>query len=720
MGHRFHLRIGSRLALSFATLLVLLLLLAWLALHRMQVLAGEFNRLVDTRLETLGLATQVTSYSNGSARKLSLMLGADSIKRDLAYREIGNGDQLIDGVMSKLDARLPDADEQLRFQAVQARLIDYREAYRDTIALIEAGDLPGARRSMVENTNDTLTRLAESCDDLIQAEQQATRDSAIALDQQFERDRNLVFALCLTALAAGTLFSAAVTRSIVRPLGRAEATALRLAGGDYMSRVAVTTHDEVGRVSAALNSLAEAVSEREAQIHALANTDSMTGLAQRPRFLREAGAALALPSDSGDSAVLLCFDIDRLKTINAILGFDAGDAVIIDAARRLAAVLGPQAKLSRLAGGTFAALVPAPDAGAALALAAALRRDVEHKVAWDGQALDLALTVGLALFPLHAQEVEPLLRRAEQALFEAKRTRVGCAMYAQQLEASRVSHLSLLSELQEAIEQGQLRQFLQPKVSPNGQVHGAEALVRWCHPQRGWVPPNDFVPFAERTGRIRMLTDWMLEQALITLARWQQEGLALTIAVNLSTQDIQDLSLPQRVARLLAQYRVDPSRLQIELTETGLMDSGEDPMVVLRSLRELGIWLAIDDFGTGHSSLAYLQQLPVHELKIDRAFVQHIDADARRRALLVSIVQLGHSLGLTVTAEGVETESELTVIGQADCDLVQGYLIGKPMDTGAFEAWHGARAAPAGVGARFNARAVPASTHPGSAAQHRA
>jgi diguanylate cyclase (GGDEF)-like protein len=687
MGFRFHLRIGFRLALSFGTLLALLLLLAWLAVHRMQVLAGEFDTLVESRLTNLDLAARVGSLSNGSARKLALVLSAGADERRHAYAEIERSDRLLDRVMEQLDARLADAEGQLRVQAVQARLIDYRQSSHETIDQIEAGDTAGARRSMVEDTDDALTRLAESCDELMQAEQQATRASALAFDQQLQHDRQLVLALCLIALAVGTLFSAAVTRSIVRPLGRAVASALRLASGDYTSRVTVTTRDEVGRVSEALNTLAEAVGEREAQIHRLANTDSMTGLAQRSRFILEGGAALALLAEGVDSAVLLCFDINRLKTINAVLGFDAGDAVIIDAAQRLAAVLGPQARLSRLAGGTFAALVPARDAEAALALAAALQRDVEHKVAWDGQALDLAITAGLALFPLHAQEVEPLLRRAEQALFEAKRTRVGSAMYVQQLEASRVSHLSLLSDLQEAIEQGQLRQYLQPKVSTDGELHGAEALVRWCHPQRGWVAPIDFVPFAERTGRIRALTDWMLEQALITLARWQRQGIALTIAVNVSTQDIQDKSLPQRVSRLLTQYGVDPSRLQIELTETGLMDSGADPITVLHSLRELGVWLAIDDFGTGHSSLAYLQQLPVNELKIDRGFVQNIDADARRRELLVSIVQLGHSLGLSVTAEGAETQAELGVISEAGCDLVQGYVIAKPMDTGAFEDW---------------------------------
>jgi EAL domain-containing protein (putative c-di-GMP-specific phosphodiesterase class I) len=291
------------------------------------------------------------------------------------------------------------------------------------------------------------------------------------------------------------------------------------------------------------------------------------------------------------------------------------------------------------------------------------------------------------MYPAHGQAVEPLLRQAEQALFEAKRLRVGCAMYAPSLEASRQSQLSLLSALAEAIEGGQLRQFLQPKVSPDGVLRGAEALVRWCHPVRGWVPPGEFVPFAERTGRIGPVTDWMLGQAVRTLARWQSEGLLLTIAVNISTQDLQDSTLPGRVARLLASHGVPPQRLQLELTETGLMASGQDPIAVLHALRATGVGLAIDDFGTGHSSLAYLQKLPMHELKIDRSFVAGVHADARRRELLRSIIQLGHGLGLVVTGEGVEAEAELLVLASAGCDLVQGFHIGAPMDVAAFDAW---------------------------------
>ncbi|MEE9475750.1 MAG: EAL domain-containing protein, partial [Roseateles sp.] len=265
------------------------------------------------------------------------------------------------------------------------------------------------------------------------------------------------------------------------------------------------------------------------------------------------------------------------------------------------------------------------------------------------------------------------------------------ALYNPGTEAARALHLSLLSDLSTALQQDQLRQLLQPKrCLKTGRIIGAEALVRWQHPQRGWLPPADFIPFAERSGRIRQLTDWMLARAVRTLAGWEAAGREpLSIAVNISTLDIQDSRLPTRLAQLLAEYRVDPGLLQLEVTETGLMASGTDPIAVLQALKGWGVRVAIDDFGTGQSSLAYLQQLPVDELKIDRSFVQQVDADPRRQALLKSIVGLGQGLGLTVTAEGVETEAELAVVTGCGCDLVQGFLLARPMQLPELEAWLG-------------------------------
>jgi EAL domain-containing protein (putative c-di-GMP-specific phosphodiesterase class I) len=276
-------------------------------------------------------------------------------------------------------------------------------------------------------------------------------------------------------------------------------------------------------------------------------------------------------------------------------------------------------------------------------------------------------------------------------MFEAKRQRSPMAVYASSDEAVRSSHLTLLSELSEAMSNGQLRMFVQPKISAvDMQPRGAEALVRWHHPERGWIAPSDFIPFAESTGRIRQLTQWMLERAVETLAAWKRSGTELCIAVNVSTLDLQDRSLPARVKALLQRAGVAPHWLQIELTESGLMASGPDPIAVLHALRDIGVQLAIDDFGTGQSSLGYLQRLPVTELKIDRSFVDDFHADPRRRQLLSSITSLGHSLGLLVTAEGVETKQELDALRELGCDLIQGFFIAKPMEVSQFEHWHAA------------------------------
>jgi diguanylate cyclase (GGDEF)-like protein len=435
--------------------------------------------------------------------------------------------------------------------------------------------------------------------------------------------------------------------------------------------------------------MAAAVGERETELRRLANVDLLTGLPQRARFIADGDRLLANLPEREQLAVLICIDVDRLKAVNGVLGFDAGDALLRGAAAKLATLFEGVAAYGRLAGGTFAALAPVLRLEHGTALAAQLRAEVEHKLSWQGQSLDLSVSLGVAHWPEHAADTETLLRRAEQAMFEAKRLRQAVAVYNPSAEAARALHLSLLSDLATAIQQDQLRQFLQPKrCLKTGRITGAEALVRWQHPQRGWLPPGDFIPFAERSGRIRQITDWMLARAVRTLADWEAAGREpLCIAVNISTLDIQDQTLPARLAALLAEYRVDPGQLQLEVTETGLMSSGTDPIAVLNALKTWGVKLAIDDFGTGQSSLAYLQHLPVDELKIDRSFVQDVDRDPRRQALLKSIVGVGQGLGLTVTAEGVENEAELACIEACGCDLIQGYLLARPMDLPDFEAW---------------------------------
>ncbi|MBT9457932.1 MAG: EAL domain-containing protein [Burkholderiaceae bacterium] len=682
------LRIGQRLVLAFGLLLAFSLLIAALAVNRLNELSDAFTRLVDEQNETREILGDIGANAEDAARKLLVLISLKREQRVLAYAEIDAANRHLDAAVRLMDQRLPVGDRRQALFNVKQRLERYRQHYGTTVDLIEAEEQDEALQMLGMQTEEALNLLMEAVRNLASLEQLASIHQADQLRAGIARDRNTVAMLCLFALVAGGLMALMVTRSIVRPLQRAQLGADQYALGQYDHRIAVFGNDEVAQVSLAMNTMAEAVGERERQLVLMAHTDLLTGLPERDRFIADGNKLLAGLETERPMAVQLCLDVDRLKTVNSVLGFDAGDAVLVGAADKLKSLFDGTACFGRLAGGTFAALVPIRELGDAEQAAALIKDAVEHKLTWQGQTLDLSVSVGMALYPVHEQHTEALLRRAEQAMFEAKRQRQPVSLYNPNLEASRQLHLSLLSDLQDAIKLGQLRQFLQPKVCvASGQLRGVEALVRWEHPSRGWLPPSEFIPFAEDTGRIRQVTQWMLERAVTTLADWQRRGVALPIAVNVSTLDLQDDSLPLRIAALLDDAGIPAHLLQLELTETGLMASGPDPIRVLQSLHSLGVVLAIDDFGTGQSSLAYLQCLPVDELKIDRSFVDGVNNDPRRQDLLASIVKLGHSLGMLVTGEGVENSAELQVLRDAQCDLVQGYMLAKPMDLASFERW---------------------------------
>jgi diguanylate cyclase (GGDEF)-like protein len=685
------LRMRSRLFLAFAAMLGLVVLIAGLGVSWLTQLSTTLNQQLEEQAAIRGAVSDAQASAEAVARKLLVLLSNDRDLRVATHAAVDSSNRRLDAAVVRLERLLPEGPRLDRLQRVKERLVLYRRAHDEAVALVEAGDLAAMRDLLGTRTEVALGQFIEAMHQLAGSEEQAGNARVQALRDEISRDRNLALALCLVGVVVGGLLATGVTRSIVRPLKDAEAGARLIARGQYAHRISVQSADELGHMAGAMNTMAAAVGERERQLRHMADTDLLTGLAQRGRFIAEGDGLLAKLSNGREMAALLCLDVDRLKSVNAALGFDAGDALLRGAAAKLAQLFETVACCGRLGGGTFALLVPVrrvDGADGVEALAGKVRDAVEHKLDWQGQSLDLSVSIGIAHWPAHADSTEGLLRRAEQAMFEAKRLRHNLALYNPGLEASRLLHLSLLSDLQAAIQGDQLRQFLQPKRSlATGRLEGAEALVRWQHPQRGWLPPSEFIPFAESSGRIRLITQWMLSRAVQTLARWQAEGQRLCIAVNITTLDIQDMTLPERIRSLLAEHRVDPQLLQLEVTETGLMASDADPIEVLHALRRLGVRLAIDDFGTGQSSLAYLQRLPVDELKIDRSFIKEADREPKREALLRSIVGLGHSLGLTVTAEGVETQGELEVVRSCACDLVQGYLIARPLDLVDFEGW---------------------------------
>lgn len=683
------LRIRTRLGLAFGLLLLLLMGLAALSVVRLSGLSDALNRIVDDQAVIRDSVNEINRNAEAVARKLLVLMSPDAELRVSAYPEISSANGRLDDAMQRLAMVLPLGPRSDRLAEVRLRLTDYRASYVDVRSLIERDDFQAARALLGSDTESALSLFVNAIHQLAASEERAGTAQARELRDQIDVDRTGVLALCIGALIAGAVLAVGVTRSIVNPLKRAEDGAEQIAQGQYGHRIEVDSADELGHMATAMNTMAAAVGEREAELRRLADVDMLTGLPQRARFIADGDRLLANLPAGEQLAVLICIDVDRLKAVNSVLGFDAGDALLRGAAAKLEGLFEGVAAYGRLAGGTFAALAPVLRLDHGAALATQLRGEVEHKLSWQGQSLDLSVSLGVAHWPDHAADTEALLRRAEQAMFEAKRLRQAVAVYNPGAEAARALHLSLLSDLATAIQQDQLRQFLQPKRDlKTGNITSAEALVRWHHPQRGWLPPGDFIPFAERSGRIRQITDWMLARAVRTLAAWEAEGREpMCIAVNISTLDLQDQTLPARLAALLAEYSVDPGQLQLEVTETGLMSSGTDPIAVLQALKSWGVRLAIDDFGTGQSSLAYLQHLPVDELKIDRSFVQDVDGDPRRQALLKSIVGVGHGLGLTVTAEGVENEAELAVIKTCGCDLIQGYLLARPMDLPDFETW---------------------------------
>jgi diguanylate cyclase (GGDEF)-like protein len=403
-----------------------------------------------------------------------------------------------------------------------------------------------------------------------------------------------------------------------------------------------------------------------------ATHDLLTGLPNRQAFAEHVDATAA--QSDGAVAVL---DLDRFREINEGLGHAAGDALLAQVGPRLAGALDPDVTVARLAGDEFALLLAGSDGQ--LEARSALEA-LEHLFTVEGLQVHVEGSVGIARYPEHGSSAQQLLRRADVALAEARRTGAAVVTYDAAIDPAGADRLGLLGQLREAIESNQLVLHYQPKLDvASRRVVGFEALVRWQHPERGLLAPGEFVPAAEHTALIRPLTLWVLERAMVQCKRWRAAGHELTMAVNLSAANLMDLSLPTDVARLLAQTRLPPCALELEITESVAMVDPGRAAEVLALLRSMGITLAIDDFGTGQASLAYLQRLPVGELKIDRTFVAALGGSARDEAIVHSTIEMAHGLGLSVVAEGVENEAVFVALGRLGCDTAQGFHLGRPV-----------------------------------------
>jgi diguanylate cyclase (GGDEF)-like protein len=428
-------------------------------------------------------------------------------------------------------------------------------------------------------------------------------------------------------------------------------------------------------------------SKAEERIRHLAYYDSLTDLPNRTLFHNRLEMAVANTLRSKSALSVLIMDLDGFKEINDTMGHLMGDAVLREIGKRLQHGLRDSDTVARLGGDEFAVMLPGVGQPGAELAARKLIAAVQEPLTIEGLNLDVHGSVGIAIAPAHGTEAEVLVQRADVAMYVAKEDRSGCVVYAPELDRHSPERLALMGDFRHAISRDQLRVVYQPKMNlRTREIYGVEALVRWQHPQLGLITPDRFIPMAEQTGAVRPLTLWMLERALQQCLEWKQIGHDLIAAVNLSPRNLHDPDLPERVRALLDVLNAPASMLELEITESVIMSDPLRSLQVLTRLSRMGLRLAVDDFGTGYSSFSYLRKLPVHEIKIDKAFIDDMVEDGDE-VIVHSTIELAHNLGLTCVAEGVQDEATLERLAALGCDTAQGDFISPPLDGPGVASW---------------------------------
>jgi diguanylate cyclase (GGDEF)-like protein len=474
--------------------------------------------------------------------------------------------------------------------------------------------------------------------------------------------------------------------------------ALNVMGCDPERRLGEEERQTLELLAVALSAAVSRAAENEAKQQLVEQSelneyqalhDALTGLANRTLFRDRIELAIRAARRENRHLAVVMMDLDRFKEVNDSLGHAAGDALLVELGRRLERALRDSDTVARLGGDEFGLLLPGIDLPADVLVAVdRVRAELGRPISVEGLPLVIEGSIGIAVFPEDGEDVDTLIKHADVAMYHAKEKNSGYAFY----DASCVRHdagrLTLVGELRRALERRELVLHYQPKAFlADGSVRSVEALVRWEHPERGLIMPDDFIPLVQQTGLIKPLTRYVIDLALQQVRDWAAVGWDLAIAVNLSTRNLLDVEFPDQVAALLAHRGVAADRLELEITESTMLEDPARTRVILERLSEMGIRLSIDDFGTGYSSLAYLKRLPVDEIKIDRSFVMNMVDDEDDATIVRSTIDLGRNLGLEVVAEGVETGpiwDRLTALG---CTVAQGYYLSRPLPAAELTPW---------------------------------
>ncbi|MBV8468815.1 MAG: EAL domain-containing protein [Pelomonas sp.] len=514
---------------------------------------------------------------------------------------------------------------------------------------------------------------------------QRSIDEAIAPYRQLQL-RLIVITAVVTVIAS--MFSFFAARRIASPLRDLTAVAKRLGDGDFQSPVEIKGHDEIRKLSVAFESMRGGIARHEQEIRHLAYSDPLTDLPNRARFAQLLQNAIQQSAGKTRTCFILMMDLNRFKNVNDILGHSFGDHLLRLVAQRLVDTVIHQFVVARLGGDEFAVLMLDTSEDEALEMARRILMALEVPMTLEEQSVDIGAGIGIAGYPFHGTDARSLMSHAEEAMYVAKRGGNEAVVYDPAQDKGSEQNLSLLSEMRRGLERGEFKMYAQPKLSlKTGEFVGFEALVRWQHPTRGLVFPDQFIPFSEKTGFIRPLTRWVLEQSTKVSKALSDKGISAKISVNLSTRDLLDQHLPDLFLALMEKHGVSAGSFCLEITESSIMDDPVRALATLERLHATGVELSIDDFGTGYSSLAYLKSLPVDELKIDKSFVLKMESDASDAKIVRSTIDLAHNLGLRVVAEGVETEKAWALLARMGCDQGQGYFMSRPIPVPQLEPW---------------------------------
>ncbi|WP_068826205.1 putative bifunctional diguanylate cyclase/phosphodiesterase [Pseudomonas sp. BMS12] len=508
-----------------------------------------------------------------------------------------------------------------------------------------------------------------------------------SLDQAEEAfaplDRDILL-IALAAFFASLLGALLLARSLAQPVRELARVAGRIGQGDYATQVELQRKDELGSLAKAVNAMQQGIAERERQLAHNALHDGLTGLPNRTLALERLGSAISAKRPTA----LLYIGVGNFRSILESCGADGLDLALQQLSRRLQATLRPGDSLARLVADEMLMMLENCDSDAAIAAADRLHQLLLAPMRVGTLDLVLDCSIGIVAFPAHGNHPDELLRRAAITMQDAAQQPGRLQLYQQGRDDAHLRQVNLVRDLRHAAANGELLLYYQPKLDMRSrQAHGAEALLRWNHPQYGMVSPGEFIPLAERTGSIQLLTAWVIEEALRQLHLWNQRGLKLQVSLNISAEDLVSLDLDERIATLLEAHEVPAEQLVLEITESAVMQDPALALEVLQRLRQRGLPLSVDDFGTGYSSLAQLKRMPVQELKIDQAFIRELDAHSEDAVIVRSTIEMSHALGLRVVAEGIEQRATLELLTAWGCDIAQGYLIGKPLPANAFEHW---------------------------------